>query len=77
MVRDWLDDQGLRTVQGEKAPGNRVATTAYGWFVYADEEPAGQDFQADVIACLKKPRELGAAYILFDADAVQRADLPI
>lgn len=50
----------------------------FGWFIYAPEErPEKLPFD-DLWVCLAKAREMGARYVLFDADAdtAGQIDLP-
>lgn len=56
------------------------AVTAYGWLVYADYEDNAEARRADgcpeeIIAAMKKAREMGAEYILYDCDAEADPDL--
>ena len=49
--------------------------TEQGWFAYAPEDCA-EDTPSDLIACFNRAREVGADYVLFDADAPPDPNLP-
>jgi hypothetical protein len=68
-TREWLDARAMLTVLEPEKMTHWVAGSPYGWFIYADEEPSGKDFPADLIAVMKYARAAGCAYILFDRDA--------
>lgn len=59
--RAFLDE---RVAQGD----DLVASTPYGWFLWADEGPRS-DLPADLATITAHARQLGAEYILFDRDA--------
>ena len=46
----------------------------YGWFVYVGEP--GDDFPADLLACITLARQRRCCWIMFDRDAPAAAELP-
>jgi hypothetical protein len=71
---DWLDAKAW-TRETVTRPEAWVGITPYGWFVYADEDGGSPDLPEDLALCMKKARELGAEYILFDCDAPLNTEL--
>ena len=76
----WLDaqlaDDVLRAPENSQAAMIAGGKTRYGWFVYAPEDIA-EDLPDDLTTVLRKGREQGAEYVLFDSDAAPHPDLPI
>src|SRR3546814_7483634 len=50
-----------------------ASTTSYGWFVYASEEP-DDAVPADLAFIMAHAQTLGAEYINFDCDALERSE---
>lgn len=74
-TRDWMDGRAI-SARSDPFNGLCLASTSFGWFIYAGEQTEESEFPADLLTCLRKARELGAEYVLFDADASDGLDLP-
>ena len=76
----WLDaqlaDDTLRDPQNSVSAGIAGGRTRHGWFVYAADEPC-IEMPADLARLCTPARARGAAYILFDCDAIPNQDMPI
>lgn len=68
-TREWLDERAHRSVVCSLGLDRWVAPTPCGWFVYADRNVTGDHVPDDLLACMRKAREIGAEYILFDSNA--------
>jgi hypothetical protein len=68
---EWITTQAAK---GEDAI-TLMASTAYGWFVYASEERS-EGIPDDLWQCMEFARECHCDYILFDRDAVAIDELP-
>ncbi len=53
-----------------------TASTPYGWFVWAEEDPQ-PDLPDELAAIMAHARSKGAKYILFDCDAPENPELPV
>ena len=53
-----------------------IASTPYGWFVWAASEEIADDIPVDLADIMRHARGLDADYVLFDADAEVNAALP-
>ena len=75
----WLDaqttDEKVRSL-GLSAQVVLAGGMRYGWFVYANEEPA-EGIPADLDAVFRLVRQRGCEYVLLDCDAIPLEDLPI
>ena len=68
-TRDFLEAQAERKDE-------LIAATPYGWFLWADENP-GDHFPPELTAILRRARQLGAEYVLFDSDAPPNDEFPV
>lgn len=53
-----------------------IASTPYGWFIWAEEDPQ-PDLPGELSSIMTHARSLGAEYILFDRDASENPELPV
>jgi hypothetical protein len=74
-TRVWLDEV-LHDPRHTLSSPVYGGITAYGWFVYAPEDP-DEDLPADLVRVLTQARQEGAEYVLLDCDALLRPDLPV
>ena len=75
----WLDAETTSEKVRSFGPSAQVVLASgmrYGWFVYANEEPA-EGIPADLDAVFRVARQRGCEYVLFDCDAIPLEDLPI
>lgn len=70
--------QSTRDRLDQMAEGGEVltASTPYGWFVWAEEDPQ-PDLPDELAAIMAHARSKGAEYILFDCDAPENPGLPV
>ena len=53
-----------------------IASTPYGWFIWAEEEPS-PELPDEFGVIMNHARSLGAEYIVFDRDASENPDLAV
>jgi hypothetical protein len=75
-TRAWLDEQGrtaaLCRTSMDPRPAFCMASTSDGWLCWAgmeDDEANLQALPLDLIQCIRRAKNLGCDYILFDSDA--------
>jgi hypothetical protein len=80
-TRAWLDGESAKVValqSDPKAeyPNLHLFPNVNGWMFWADEDPDGNGWPAEIVALMKRAREEGADWVDLDSAGDKLDDLP-